>query len=53
MRAALSSNEMSGSVLEAFAIVQKDWMVFVHQRIKEDVAVSRRLCGALWARETS
>jgi len=35
--------EMSGSVIEAFATAQKDWMDFAHQRIKEDVAVSRQL----------
>jgi Phasin protein len=35
--------EMSGSFLESVATAQKDWMDFVHRRIKEDVAVSRKL----------
>jgi len=36
-------NEMGGSFLESIATAQKDWVDFVHQRIKEDVAVSRQL----------
>jgi hypothetical protein len=35
--------EMNGSFLESVATAQKDWMDFVHRRIKEDVAVSRKL----------
>jgi hypothetical protein len=35
--------EMNGSFLESVATAQKDWMDFVHRRIKEDVAVSRQL----------
>jgi hypothetical protein len=35
--------EMNGSFLESLATAQKDWMDFVHRRIKEDVAVSRQL----------
>lgn len=35
--------EMQGSFLESMATAQKDWMDFVHRRIKEDVAVSRQL----------
>lgn len=36
-------NEMTGSFMEAVATAQKDWVEFVHQRIREDVAVSRQL----------
>ena len=35
--------EMNGALLESVATAQKDWMVFVHRRIKEDVAASRQL----------
>jgi Phasin protein len=35
--------EMNGSFLESLATAQKDWMDFMHRRIKEDVAVSRQL----------
>ena len=35
--------EMNGSFLESVATAQKDWMDFVHRRIKEDVAASRQL----------
>jgi hypothetical protein len=35
--------EMNGSFLESVATAQKDWVDFVHRRIKEDVAVSRQL----------
>ena len=35
--------EMHGSFLESVATAQKDWMDFVHRRIKEDVAASRQL----------
>lgn len=35
--------EMQGSFLESMATAQKDWMAFVHRRIKEDVAASRQL----------
>src|SRR5262245_30621058 len=35
--------EMSGSFLESVATAQKDWMDFVHKRIKEDVGVFRQL----------
>jgi hypothetical protein len=35
--------EMNGSFLESVATAQKDWMDFVHRRIKEDVAMSREL----------
>jgi cation transport regulator ChaB len=34
---------MKRSFLESFATAQKDWMDFMHRRIKEDVAVSRQL----------
>jgi uncharacterized protein YgfB (UPF0149 family) len=41
--------EMHGSFLESVATAQKDWMDFVHRRIKEDVAASRKLmrCASL------
>jgi hypothetical protein len=41
--------EMHGSFLESIATAQKDWMDFVHRRIKEDVAASRQLmrCASL------
>jgi hypothetical protein len=35
--------EMNGSFLNTLLTAQKDWMDFVHHRIKEDVAVSRKL----------
>lgn len=35
--------EMHGTFLESVATAQKDWMDFMHRRIKEDVAVSRQL----------
>ena len=35
--------EMNGSFLESAATAQKDWMDFVHRRIKEDVAIYRQL----------
>jgi hypothetical protein len=35
--------EMNGTLLESVATAQKDWMDFVHRRIKEDVAASRQL----------
>ena len=35
--------EMNGSFLESVATAQKDWVDFVHRRIKEDVAVSRQV----------
>src|SRR5262245_16778969 len=35
--------EINGTLLESLATAQKDWTDFVHRRIKEDVAVSRRL----------
>jgi hypothetical protein len=35
--------EMNGSFSESVATAQKDWVDFVHRRIKEDVAVSRQL----------
>ena len=35
--------EMNGSFMESIATAQKDWSDFVHRRIKEDVAVGRRL----------
>jgi hypothetical protein len=35
--------EMNGTWLESVVTAQKDWMDFVHRRIKEDVAVSRQL----------
>ena len=41
--------EMNGKLLESATTAQKEWADFLHLRIKEDVAVSRRLCGALWA----
>jgi len=34
---------MSGAFMESMATAQKDWSDFVHRRIKEDVAVGRRL----------
>ena len=35
--------EMNGAFMESIATAQKDWSDFVHRRIKEDVAVGRRL----------
>jgi hypothetical protein len=35
--------EMNGSFLESVANAQRDWMDFVHHRIKDDVAVCRQL----------
>ena len=35
--------EMNGAFMESVATAQKDWMDFVHQRVREDVAVSRQL----------
>jgi hypothetical protein len=35
--------EMHGSFLEGIATAQKEWMDFIHRRIKEDVAASRQL----------
>src|SRR5262245_45347210 len=35
--------DINGKWLENAARVQKDWAEFVHQRVKEDVAVSHRL----------
>jgi len=35
--------DINGTLLESAARVQKDWAEFVHQRVKEDVAVSQRL----------
>jgi hypothetical protein len=35
--------DMSGTILEGVATAQKDWADFVHRRIKEDVAFTRRL----------
>jgi hypothetical protein len=35
--------EMNGSLLESAATAQKDWAEFLHNRVKEDVAVSRQL----------
>jgi hypothetical protein len=38
----IMQNPMS-SFLESVATAQKDWMDFVHRRVKEDVAASRKL----------
>jgi vacuolar-type H+-ATPase subunit H len=35
--------EMNGTLLESVATAQKDWVNFVHQRLKEDIAASRQL----------
>jgi uncharacterized protein YgfB (UPF0149 family) len=35
--------EMNGAFMETLATAQKDWSDFLHRRIKEDVAVGRRL----------
>ena len=35
--------EMNGAFMESIATAQKDWSDFLHRRIKEDVAVGRRL----------
>ena len=35
--------EMNGAFMESVATAQKDWMDFVQQRVREDVAVSRQL----------
>jgi hypothetical protein len=35
--------EMNGTLLESVSTAQKDWMDFVHRRIKEDVAAARQL----------
>ena len=37
--------EVSGTILESVAAAQKEWVDFMHRRIKEDVAVSRQLMG--------
>lgn len=35
--------DINGKLLEGVASVQKDWAEFVHQRVQEDIAASRRL----------
>jgi vacuolar-type H+-ATPase subunit H len=35
--------ELNASLFEAVATAQKEWADFVHRRVKEDIAVSRRL----------
>lgn len=35
--------DINGKLLESVATAQKDWAEFVHQRVKEDIAVSQLL----------
>jgi hypothetical protein len=35
--------DINGKLLESVASAQKDWVEFVHQRVKEDFAVSQQL----------
>jgi hypothetical protein len=35
--------DINGKWLESVANVQKDWAVFVHRRVKEDIAASHQL----------
>jgi hypothetical protein len=37
--------DMSGTFLEGVATAQKDWAEFVQRRIREDIAVGRRLAN--------